>query len=346
MKRYFAYRFKKSLPFLALATVFTVLAYVLPVALYDYTYWNGLPHTLPGTYVELHINKLLFAFMVLSAAAPFPFLYYKTNRRSADMYYSLPITRRKMLFVQYACGFLCVLCAYTAAFALGLIVTVCKAEGLNLIYYLWVYLGSLLPAYFLYSLVCFAITRANSFADGLIIAAAFYFAPAAAVCFFNAFIPQISGNALCFQLGEPMLLASRLADGIYGKPYKFVSLSNPASANFATEACRLAGSVTVALMSAGATAVMFATEKNLKAENCGQVSETAFGYKTLIPLYLIGICGVIYEIWVVLIIAFAAFAVTVLWKRTVKIGAKQAILFAVYVAAAVIVSLVANHFAT
>lgn len=340
MKKYFLYRFKKSLPALALVATLAVVAYVIPIALKDFSHWNL--HNGKNFYVELYIGNILTVLGLSSAFAPFYFLYYKLNKRGADMYYSLPISRRKLFFVQYSVGFICVVIAYSAGYLLGFLTAIAKARGLNYIYYLWIYLASLAPAYILYSIVSFAVARANTLWDAVIFAAAYCFAPTVLLCFLSGFLKYV--QPIKFWLGAPLVCVEYLTDGILRFGSDMWNFSAEANVyKIYASVYELCGCITAAALSAAATVAMFVCEKNFKAENCGQISNTLLGYKILIPLYLIGLSALTGDLWVICVLAFAAFAATVIWKRTIKIGCKQAVLFAVYVTAALIVSVISKE---
>ena len=340
MKKYFLYRLKKCLPLFAVMATLAVVAYVIPLAVKDFSYWNL--HYGEDIYVELYIGNILSVLGVSSVLAPFYFLYYKMNKRSVDMYYSLPISRRKLFFVQYSVGFICVAAAYTAGYLLGFLTALAKARGLDYIYYLWIYLASLVPAYILYSVVSFAVTRANTLWDAIIFAAAYCFAPTVLLCFLNRLV--IHFQPLCFWLGEPLVCVDYLTGGIFRSGPEMWRFSSPDLFDFNLYISELCGCITAAALSVAATVTMFVSEKQVKTENCGQVSDDLLGYKILIPLYLIGLSTVVNDFWVLCIVAFAAFVATVVWKRTVKIGYKSALLFIVYVIAAIAVSIIFGEF--
>ncbi len=336
MKKYFLYRLKKSLPLFAVMATFAVVAYVIPLAVKDFSYWNL--HYDEHIYVELYMGNILTVLGVSSFFAPFYFLYYKMNKRSVDMYYSLPISRRKLFFAQYSVGFICVAAAYTTGYLLGFLTALVKVRGLDYIYYLWIYLASLVPAYILYSIVSFAVTRANTLWDAIIFAAAYCFAPTVLLCFLNRFVAHF--QPLCFWLGEPLVCVDYLTGGIFRFGPEMWRFSSVEAEIFEVNLCDLCGCITAAALSVAATVAMFVSEKQVKTENCGQVSDDLLGYKILIPLYLICLSTVINDFWVLCIVAFAAFVATVVWKRTVKIGYKSALIFTIYLVAAIAVSII------
>lgn len=79
----------------------------------------------------------------------------------------------------------------------------------------------------------------------------------------------------------------------------------------------------------------FYSEKYSKAENCGQLSESLFGYKTIIPIHAVGLYlfVVITEdgaaIWMSAALFVAAYSLEALYRRTLKTGWRNLIVIVV-----------------
>ena len=109
------------------------------------------------------------------------------------------------------------------------------------------------------------------------------------------------------------------------------------------------GYTLIGLEAIAATVMLFLTERKSKAENIGGVSESSFGYKVMIPLLTVctlidvDMVGNIYQIFLAVIVASAAFMLTALYKHTFKIGKIQAIIFASSVVLGVALSIAASY---
>ena len=109
----------------------------------------------------------------------------------------------------------------------------------------------------------------------------------------------------------------------------------------ATELANVIAGFTVTSLSAtGATAGLFLNEKRAKAENAGQISESYFGYRTMIPLYTVCLSAVCFSPVLLALIIACAFFLTVAYKRTFRIGIKQTVVFSVSAAAGIILYLI------
>ena len=103
----------------------------------------------------------------------------------------------------------------------------------------------------------------------------------------------------------------------------------------------IAGLTLNALLSIGATAGLFLLEKHTKAENAGQISDSLFGYKTMIPIYTVcclSLCisgSTALNVVAVVMTILISTAITVIYKRTVKIGWKQAVAIAAPIVAGI-----------
>ncbi|MDE5593071.1 MAG: hypothetical protein K2I75_03970 [Clostridiales bacterium] len=91
------------------------------------------------------------------------------------------------------------------------------------------------------------------------------------------------------------------------------------------------GIILIAALGIAAGVGLFISERKAKAENCEQISESYFGYKVMIPLYAFSFAITFAPISYVLValVAAAAYAVSVLYKRTPKIGWKFALIVGV-----------------
>lgn len=353
MKNYFRYQFKKFLLPLTVLFLFAIIMYVIPLAAENYKYWNFqfdqefTSEMHKPTYIDLYTDEILTALAIMCVVMPIYAFSYKMNKRSVDTYYSVPLTKTKLAAVHFIVGFVTVIAAFSAAYLLGFIVIVAKVKGLRLIFYLWIYLASLIPAFCIYTITAFFYTRANTVVDGIIFVLFGY-------CLFGIIVlaaDHISNSAGSIEWGDwsyyfapsPLAVVSNgLQKCIYDAnevySWSYISRDKVVAIN------ELAGCLTVTVMAIACTLGLFFTEKHSNAENCGQISESIFGYKSMIPIYTVSIfISLSFSPEVVqssviawCAIAFCAFIMTVIYKRTLKIGKKALLLLSLSIAVGLI----------
>lgn len=364
MKKYLKYQLKKNLLPFTVLVLFCVIVYVIPLLTESYRGWNNSsPMPPPGikpdddyfyyerVYLELYTGNILIALGVMCALVPIYMFAYKMNKRSVDMYYSLPISRTKIAAVHFIVGLLYVLAAYTLGYFLGFAVVAAKVKRLYLVNYLFLYLATLIPAFTIYALSAFFYTRANTIIDGIVFIVAGIFSPfiIATILSFLISIATSSANVMPtgeFVIWQPLdtinnFFRNAIKYGLADTSYSWSF--DPKSTWYKHDVCELVGAILMTVGAVGGTCGMLLTEKNCRAENCGQVSDSIFGYKVAIPLYTVALFMMLgSEILLLCIFAFAAFVATVIYRRTIKIGKKQAMLFAIYIVVAFVFAMLVN----
>lgn len=125
MKRYFRYEFVKNLKMLGLLTAICSVVYVVTMA--------SSRLIAPGTNQPWpsRISVVYALLGILSFVVPALMYSFKMNKRSADVFYSLPLKREKIYLVKTLVGLILVLLPYTVAYFLGFI-TVALREPVSL----------------------------------------------------------------------------------------------------------------------------------------------------------------------------------------------------------------------
>lgn len=356
MKKYFLYYLKKNLLFLACLTLFFVVFYVVPIAMENYSRWNnggGFSGSIQYySRPELYTGYISTALGIASLLIPFFVFSYKMNKRSVDMHYSLPITRRKIISVHFMVGLLYLYAAYTVAYVWGFALIALKCKWLHLEYYLFLYLASLIPAFIVYAFSSFIFTRANTFIDGVV-----------SVCG-ATFLITVVWNCVSRLLYDYGLCGVDILGGGYflpfapnqqaneyigqaiitGKPFTWFSAENLSdfNNNGITYIMELIGGIFWLAVAIASAVGLIVSEKHVKSENCGQRSESIFCYKLQIPVYVAATSALsitVYDgLMYILVIAFAAFIAGILYKRTVKFGWKFTITLALCFIGAIIVA--------
>lgn len=205
---------------------------------------------------------------------------YRMNKRSTDLWYALPIRRKNLLFVRFLCGFVLILIPYTVSYFLGFTIIACSENLFDLVWYVPLYFASLPAALCLFGINSFCFTRANTVFDGVLFMIALNVAPFMPYLFlynnFHRYLPALARNSLNYlPIGAPIQIFTLFDTLILG-----------ATAHVSDNQNLILSCSICAAMSAAAYFGLFYTADKHKAENAGQISDSWFGYKILIPWYL------------------------------------------------------------
>ena len=202
---------------------------------------------------------------------------YRMKKRSVDLWYSLPITRTKLMLVRTLSGLALVLIPYALSYWLGFAVIACSENVFELSQYVPLFFASIGVGVLLYFVNSFLFTRANTIKDGILFLLIWNMIP-----------------ILPFLL---FYLRLHIVNGIFGEPYLFFPLTptfsvfdyfsdlirgDSSSIPYAWFLFTLAG-----LEGAAACFGLFYTAKRHRAEDAGQLSSSAFGYKVLVPFCIV-----------------------------------------------------------
>ncbi len=333
---------------LVFLTAVALIVYVVPIAVHDYDSWNEIYYleVLEGFGpVNVYTAEIIAFLIVASLVMPIWSMSYKMNARSCDIYYSLPISRRKLLAVNFFTGFATVIAAYTVAYLIGFFVILGKVEHIHLAHYGWLYFALIVPSFISYATSAFFFTRANRAVDGAVFVVASQFILFVAAEFLHVAVINFGGkygviNGSSYFGFSPYIWIydSFVEYLVYG--YEKITAQRLNN--------NIAGSVIVAAAAIAATAWLFVSEKRAKAENCERISDSIFGYKTLIPYFSVLLylnyafenAGSIVATFAVIFIA--SYAMSALYRRTLKIGKKSLAIIVGCLVAAVIAALIIN----
>lgn len=223
----------------------------------------------------LYVPALILA--ALCTAVPVMQFSYRMKKRSVDLWYALPVTRRALTFVRFAGGLALVLVPYAVSYWAGFAVIACRDNLFHLQYYVALFFASLPVAVLLLGTNAFLFTRANRVGDGIFFLLAWAFLLAMPAQYFNYFsfrgMPGVLKNLTNYSTYSPLgwlfggfSSAARTGEVVIQHPAVVFALWG--------------------VLGAGAVFGLFFTAKGHPAENAGQISDTWFGYRTLIPAYL------------------------------------------------------------
>lgn len=336
MKKYFIYELKKSLLPIGMFTVICSLIYLVSILTS-----NNLGHT-P---YSLQLSTVAVLGGVLAACVSVWVFSYKMKKRSVDLFFSLPLSHTKILAVKFLIGLIAVFAPYVISYWLGAFTVMAKVYNLiNAEYYAAHFFASLIPIYMIYAIAAFAFTRANRLEDGIVFIIFWALALFAVVAALDLFLENVCETYCIYnQYYMPFSALGTatdafrnriILDDFYNSPYFY---HNAESTNM------IVGSVLNVLLAAGASAGIFLAEKRTKSENVSQISESWFGYKVMIPLFTVCLSPFMWETVITgVLLAIFAFLVNVIYKRTIKIGKWQAIIYAISLLAGLILYIICS----
>lgn len=281
-KKYLLWKLKTS----ALRTVlFTVLAVmlILPVISDAIDYRNNLSHSNCG------ISNLAILLGILCTVIPIIELSGFKNRRNIDTLYFLPIRREKLAAAHYISGFLQMFFIYTVAFFATYAYLAISTDWFALGYMLPYYFLSLLVGLGIYSIFAFIFSQANTVLDGVIFCAAWIFVVYLIMCVIidiiypyvdDQYFPQnylwrIADWGLIYEQLDSLTVYFENMIEINREPntYSLTFIKDTVYLFFIWGAVGIAAAIGY-----------FITFVKKGAEKAGEISDTAFGYKTLIPI--------------------------------------------------------------
>lgn len=334
MKKYILYELKKNSYAILSLTLIAIVVYMVPIlATRQYP-------TVYSDDTQLAVISVVGG--LLAAIVPVWLLSYRMKKRSVDLYYSLPLSRTKILIVKVLVGLVAVFAPYTVAYWLGAAAFIARFSSFTIhpVYYIPQYFLSIPAIVCIYALAAFAFTRANTMLDGIVFIL-FWFVILALFCSVLDQLTRSIYSDTIKQYVEPQYYFPAAPLNYLTQHYSIRITDDFAYPLDKVNA--IVGFILTGLMSIGAGVGLILTERFSKAENAGQISESWFGYKVMIPAYcslVLCVCRIfISEMYILgIITVICAFFLTVLYKRTVKIGTKWAVILIASVIAGIILS--------
>lgn len=338
--KYFKHELKKNVRSLLIFTVICTVFYIIVTSSMDLiNIWedvNGKGHIVMRS---TNIGVVFFMLALLCIVAPAIAYSFKTDKRSIDVYYSMPLKKWKLYFVKTLVGLLLAFVPFTVAYFGGFFVVLSRFSDLAefaLVHksmYIVAYFGGLLFGLCMYGVNAFVFTRANKVGDGIAYIFAYALLPHLLITFFFAITPYKTdyvitqnfapwGTLISFCENMDLLIRGKTAEW---SAWTFVLPSS---------------------LGVVAYFLLFFNLRFEKAENAEQVNESWFGYKLFIPLYTILLCGVIGREFfdsplVICLIVISAVVVTMAWRRRIRFSWK----YWLVIFAAVLVGIALNELA-
>lgn len=269
--------------------------------------------------VRITSSQIGTVFVMLGALCYIiPILVYsfKTSKRGVDGYYSLPLKKEKLYLVKTVLGLLLVLVPYTVAFWGGFFTLLCR-EGnpYAMVWYVPAYFGSLLLGICLFGINAFLFTRANKAGDGVVFMLAY-------IPFFwmlYAYFVQV--------FDQPHYFYNNYETGLltFGGLINFGDTISDRIMRYVNSQFSPLTFIVMPVLGAIGYFLLFFNLRYERAENAEQVSDSWYGYKTLIPLYtslLLATNGGISSPLMLCTATVGAIIATIVYRGKFKFGVK------------------------
>ena len=335
-KRYLSYRLKSS--FLR-TLIFSLISVFIT---YVYVTMNAKPFLAIGA-VEYrgHTGIELFTSMMAVLCILVPVLETAgfKNKRNLDTFYSLPLSRFNLALAHYLSGFVQILAVYTVSFITAVLVLLTYAEYFGLICLPAFYVLSVIFGLGVYSFYMFVFGQANTVFDGAVFCAMWSYG----TMIFVGYITDIISNV--FTEGMTATFYNDLLEIPWLIGFPFSSLDNlnmmfrfsiePKNVEPLEYELVMRHYWSFFLWAAIYVACAygyFRTFMRKGAENAGEISDTWFGYRLLIPIYGFlmvrqGGFDILTVIWLTMMVIGY-----VIYRRGLKLKKSDIVVLAIYAA--------------
>ncbi len=260
---------------------------------------------------------------------------FKMSKVSIDQMYSIPIKRDKLYIAKFISGFIEILIPVLSCYIFCLLKVLSTDHMYNLIYFL-PYLGCLLFFMFiLYSTIAFFYTRGNTVVDGImnVLFIIFLFEIFVAVMenvfrvpYPNTFINAYFDSGYSF-LYSPICLVTNIFNNKLSIDALIKIFGNDMQGNYYLSRVTLVESEIVSIVFFTVVGIISSIlfvklNKEDKAEDSMQISNSWFSYKTMIPLYFSMVCLIMCENSELIGFIFlfvGVYVAYVIYRRTMKI---------------------------
>lgn len=284
MKRALAYEFKRILLPLCIFTAIATAVFAVAALTSDFIALREIAAPgVDGSYstVQVPVNTLVhipaITLCVLCFIVPAMQFSYRMKRRSVDLWYALPIKREKLVLTRVLGGLALVFVPYAVSYAAGVTVIACSENLFEMQMYVPLFFASLPMGMLLFGVNSFLFSRANTAGDGTVFMLLGAFALAMPMAFADAWLWQ----------SVPNEIDDLLHYITFGSAAEMFMLFGPAIRGVSTNIPGLwLGCVLAAIEGCAAYFGLFYTARSHRAESAGQISNSPFGYKVLLPWYL------------------------------------------------------------
>lgn len=349
-KDYLKYRLRSSLlrtvAFAVIALVMTYYSVSPTLSMWtvegDFraTFYYEVPGGIYSGYLDLSYIGAIFV-IVAAVIAVLEMSGFK-NKRNLDTFYSLPLSRFGLALAHYVSGAVQVFAVFTAPVLCAFVMALPYIAYLKL----WIlpvyYIFSLIFGLGFYSFVCFFFSEGNTLVDGIVFAGMWFFVFVAILGTLNdseAFSHYLSNITI---RDYKIVFADYSTWGMASAPLEnlatvFTDMIGVGK-NLKPSAERIMDTFYMFYVWAGIYAACaygyFRSFVRRGAEKAGEISESPFGYKFLIPFYAVCLflsgVGILYSVFIFALM----FIGYVIYRRGVKL--KKSDIFAMIAALAVL----------
>lgn len=344
MKKTISYFLKKRIRLIVIITIVLLLIAVLSMHkkayieyYYDYVTDNSIkgPGTSPFAFLAT-IGAILSIFMPIYEFG------FKMKKISIDQMYSLPIKREKLYLSKFIAGFITILIPITILY-LDLFINVAVSEHMfEMIYFLPYYFVLVFVMLMTYSMYSFFFTRANTLVDGIVNMFALTFVLALFILLLDEIACNIGGGL--YVLWYPFtFIVDYFNNKISETGLKQIDRFDP----YEVDSQKIIALMIVLVIAIVCAVLFVLLNKKEKAENCMQVSNSWFSYRTIIPAYLSMFLLLMImtgaEFFSMLFVCVAAYIAYIAYRRSFKIKKCDYIVLVVTIVASFIVGVVLSE---
>ncbi|MDO9629432.1 MAG: hypothetical protein Q7I99_05975 [Acholeplasmataceae bacterium] len=294
MKAYLIYLFKtkwlQTLIMALLPTLIFVVAIIMSKASFynPSSTWEYYRYQPPYVF----ITALVFIMLLVPIVTIFRLQIFR-NSKDVDLYYSLPISRQKLLLTQLIFGLIQLLIIWSSIFLLGVLTLAMITEGYFLTWILLIlYLIVIGYILIMYGITSFLFLRSNTVVDGIVFIIIFH----TLFLFISLYIDRyrifsLSNDTFRF---NPFYSVGKLYFYYIhnSKPNQYI---NPLFINYKEQLAILINTTIFSVIALLGFVSSYFLIHNEKTEQIGRLSTSKFGYVSLIPLNLVFSTAVIYN---------------------------------------------------
>ena len=327
MTNYLKYLLHKRIPiFLAVLSAFLIIAIINVSTMISNSYDTYYKPQMFGVFSTIFSVALVFLAM-------FEFSF-KMRKVSIDQAYSFPLKREKFYLSRFIIGYLEAAIPLVVTYIISMMYL--KIKGFPyLINYnaIFTFLPCLLILGLLaYGFVVFFYTQANNLIDGVATVGLALLAPILLVNALGSYGPMHNSHGSYYFIFYPIIgVTEAFNEAVLGGTIKF-------SFNYAFDSSYMVfATIIVLVVSLAATIGSYFTPRTFDSEKCGQVSESWYCYKILLPVLLISTSRFFQSSIITGLMVVVTYFGYVLYRRSFKLNLKYWIVFGSIAAAEIII---------
>lgn len=330
--RYLQYRLKQSM---LRTIVFTVLSVMVCLIMTS----EVSSSTIHEEYRTTGLYMLATVLGIICTLIPVLELSVFKTRRNLDTLYFFPIKRTKMALAHYLSGAIQIFTVYTVSFLSVWIYLLATTDCFRLGYMPLYYLFSLLLGWMMYSVFTFLFSEGNTVADGILFCGLWVFVASVVMYVFYSYVlSAVLDKKVWLELGSfsewgVVYAPINNLTVIFQKLIEVNRVSDAGVSYYVNYADRyMAQMYMFFVWGAVGIAAAFGFFFNFKrkgAQNAGEISDSPFGYKLLIPVYGYGLLLLNNRLDIFSVIIFALMLVGYfIYRRSFKIKTRDIIFIA------------------